>query len=307
VSDLLFKVIKGNESCFGGKHVWDLPTDAGPGAWQPEIRKVAMSERGYHVTREPAHYFFNPTYSVYVAEIRGKSATWEYPAMESQGTDPTAIVAAECRLLRLATPEELTKARILSDGEHGASSGFYRVHGTAKLTAFDSACAKASGSSRVESFGYGEVYVSDTASVFATGRTHVQASDESVIVLTGGATARAIDSVTVDANGPAVHVVATGKAKVRARFAQVTLHNKATVFATGAARIAAYGSSAVEAHDTAVVEAYESCSVVARGWVAVIRRSPHATVTLHDNAVEVDRTSGKPIPIVGSLSQGVQS
>jgi len=68
----MFKVLgPGGFPYHGGNGLWSLPHDKEPGEWMPEIKHIALCERGYHLVR-PEHLvcWLGPV--IYRAEGRGE-------------------------------------------------------------------------------------------------------------------------------------------------------------------------------------------------------------------------------------------
>ena len=58
MSELWFKVLKGDRSCDGGIHTWSLPVGDTPGDWHaiPAEVTLKLCRSGFHLTNNPVIY-----------------------------------------------------------------------------------------------------------------------------------------------------------------------------------------------------------------------------------------------------------
>ena len=136
--------------------------------------------------------------------------------------------------------------------------------------------------------GSGKCLAYDSVTVEAYGSATVKAY--------GSATVKAYDSVTVEAYG-SVTVEAYGSVTVKA-------YDSATVKAFNSVTVEAYNSVTVEACNSVTVEACNSVTVEAYDSATVNKWRLRSVVTLHNAAIEIDRTTSPPT-IRGNYQEAV--
>ena len=179
---MLYKTLIAGQSIHGGTLQWSLPRDGQPGKWHKVYGELSLCNRGLHLTDDPAQWW-KPGCVVFLAEGDGIVGTCD-------DKPDRKIVCRRARLLREATPAELTALCIYSGGEHMGEPGKISI-------ASGSATVRAYGSATVRAYDYATVEASGSATVRAYGSATVEASGSATVRAYDSATVRAYDSATV--------------------------------------------------------------------------------------------------------------
>jgi hypothetical protein len=255
-----YKVLEYGKSCHGGNFTWSLPgTDGAPGAWHELDGKteLALCSVGFHLTDCPPKWMQNSPQkkSVYIVEFSG--------ALDLYDASDSKIVVSRCRLVRLASEDELIAVGVFSSGAHELKAGLAIADGSSTVTAYDNSTVRAYGSSTVTAYDNSTVRAAGSSTVTAYDNSTVRAAGSSTVTAYGSSTVTADDNSTVRAAGSST----------------VTAYGSSTVTADGSSTVTAYGYSTVNQHQHASVNAFEFAAVIDRrgGGVPICRTAQTPT------------------------------
>lgn len=118
---IAYKVLKGGQSCHGGRLTWSLPTSI-PGEWHEVNGVLSLCQRGLHVTTEPGRWWVDGC-EVFLAEYEGVQAPADDREREL-AESKAKILARRVRLIRRVEMIEIEKGKWKVRQDESRSSGW---------------------------------------------------------------------------------------------------------------------------------------------------------------------------------------